>query len=272
MPRPTTLLILGLLAVNSVIGLAYAWPAVVETPMAVIAHRGDVAGWPENTQEAIVAARDSAADGIEFDVLQSADGTWWLAHDTQLEFTTTGAGPIREASDRVLDDLRIDGGFGFDPARHLHLGMVRLDTVLDDLAGYEGTVIVDLKDKTLAAHTALAEVLTGRGRQTAYVICRTLEGASAVKAVDPRFTTILLSDAVGHPDVDVWLLDAEAGVKWPRTTLTDAAGTIGMAFIREVDEEAALANGRRWGVAFVISNDIGRSLTWRDGVSSLATR
>jgi glycerophosphoryl diester phosphodiesterase len=268
----TGVAILGILGVNALLSVSLAWPAVLETPMAIFAHRGDVAHWPENSREAILAASRAPIDGIEFDVRRSADGTWWLAHDRELGVISTGGGPIGRASDSELAGLRAAGGFGFDAKRHGNVRLVRLDTILDDLAAYQGTLIVDVKEGTADAHTAIAGVLVARGRPGSYVICRSVEGATAVKAIDSRLTTILLSDFVGHPDVDVWLLDANGQVKWPRTTFTDAAGTLGMVFISKVDERAALENGHRWGVSFVISNDIGRSLAWRDGISSLATK
>ena len=38
------------------VGVAVAWPLVAPTPMAILAHRGDMSHWPENTLESVRAA------------------------------------------------------------------------------------------------------------------------------------------------------------------------------------------------------------------------
>src|SRR5688500_12628938 len=62
--------------------------------MQLVAHRGDLDHFPENTLEGIVAASLLPVDGIEFDVIMSADGTWWVMHDETLDRTTDRSGWI----------------------------------------------------------------------------------------------------------------------------------------------------------------------------------
>ncbi len=50
----------------------------------ILAHRGDMSREPENTLAALRAAARHGADGVEFDVQQSADGGWLLFHDATL--------------------------------------------------------------------------------------------------------------------------------------------------------------------------------------------
>ncbi len=50
----------------------------------VLAHRGASAYRPENTLEAYALAVEMGADGIEFDVRQSAEGTLVIHHDAEL--------------------------------------------------------------------------------------------------------------------------------------------------------------------------------------------
>jgi glycerophosphoryl diester phosphodiesterase len=50
----------------------------------IIAHRGDVSTFPENTLEAFEAARSSGADGIELDVHSTSDGVLVVHHDYYL--------------------------------------------------------------------------------------------------------------------------------------------------------------------------------------------
>lgn len=81
--------------------------------MLLIAHRGAVHAHPENTLPALVGAAELGADGIEFDVQRSADGTWWVMHDQTLDRTTSGTGLIAEMRDEEINQLRIDGGAGY---------------------------------------------------------------------------------------------------------------------------------------------------------------
>jgi glycerophosphoryl diester phosphodiesterase len=78
------------------------------------AHRGASRRAPENTLVAFSAAAELGADGIEFDVQLSQDGTAVVIHDFILETTTNGQGPVR---DRTLAELKgLDAGSRFNPA------------------------------------------------------------------------------------------------------------------------------------------------------------
>jgi glycerophosphoryl diester phosphodiesterase len=63
-------------------------------PVEVIAHRGYSAVAPENTQVALARGLDAGADAVEFDLHMSSDGVPVLFHDSTLERTTNGTGPI----------------------------------------------------------------------------------------------------------------------------------------------------------------------------------
>jgi glycerophosphoryl diester phosphodiesterase len=255
-----------ILSAIALIGLfAYAYPTVAQTPMAIYAHRGDLDDWPEDTLESIRGAAQIDVDGMEFDIQRSADGTWWLSHHPDLTRATTGSGLIGETPDRVLETLTIDGGLGFDPDRHVGLRMARLDGVLEVLAGYRGQLIFDAKETT-EGHAELARLLVERGLTGAYVICRTHPAAAAVKAVDERLTTIMLTDPSGDPNVDIWLVDGLTGIGFPWTTIADFRGRVGMVAIDppwELDERPMLDKGRRWGIEFVITNHPAVALDWR---------
>jgi glycerophosphoryl diester phosphodiesterase len=77
----------------------------------VIAHRGNSAHCPENTIVSLRSGIDLGADGVEFDVRVSADGTVVAFHDATLERTTDGTGRVAE---RSLAELRaLDAGYRF---------------------------------------------------------------------------------------------------------------------------------------------------------------
>ena len=71
----------------------------------VVAHRGFSAVAPENTLAAIREAIQAGADGCEFDVYGSRDGTVVLMHDTTVNRTTNGTGRVRDLSLEQLQQL-----------------------------------------------------------------------------------------------------------------------------------------------------------------------
>ncbi|MEX1253985.1 MAG: glycerophosphodiester phosphodiesterase [Dehalococcoidia bacterium] len=64
----------------------------------VVAHRGYAAWAPENTLAAVRLAIACGADWIEIDVRATRDGMPVVMHDSTLDRTTTGNGPVREWS------------------------------------------------------------------------------------------------------------------------------------------------------------------------------
>lgn len=91
------------------------------------AHRGAPREAPENTLPAFELAVAQGAEGIEFDVQLSADGTVVVIHDETLERTTNGAGPV---ADRSLAQLRsLDASAGMPG----YAG-VQIPTLADTLA------------------------------------------------------------------------------------------------------------------------------------------
>src|SRR5262245_21203089 len=75
-----------------------------------IAHRGASIEQPENTLLAFARAIALGVDMIELDVNLTRDGALVVLHDTTLERTTNGAGPVRE---RLLADIQqLDAGRG----------------------------------------------------------------------------------------------------------------------------------------------------------------
>src|SRR5262249_17945640 len=74
----------------------------------LFAHRGAPATFPENTLEAFAAGLRAGADRLELDVHASADGIVMVIHDSTLERTTDGAGPVRSLPLAALE--RLDAG------------------------------------------------------------------------------------------------------------------------------------------------------------------
>lgn len=82
-------------------------------PPWIIAHRGFRAKYPENTLIAFQAALDAGVTMIELDVTQTRDEKLVVMHDTTLDRTTNGRGPVNGYFLKELKEL--DAGSWFNP-------------------------------------------------------------------------------------------------------------------------------------------------------------
>jgi len=115
--------------------------------MLILAHRGASGYAPENTWPAFRLARELGANGIETDVQLSKDGVLVLVHDSKLDRTTNGSGPVADLTWAELSQL--DAGSWLDP-RFAGERIVRLDEFLDwclpdPLAAGELTICLEVK-------------------------------------------------------------------------------------------------------------------------------
>ncbi len=73
----------------------------------IIAHRGDVARYPENTLQAIAGAISAGANFVEFDLQMSADHIPVLHHDGDLARTAQQAGVVMEMTAQQLQNISV---------------------------------------------------------------------------------------------------------------------------------------------------------------------
>ncbi|MFF3331674.1 glycerophosphodiester phosphodiesterase [Streptomyces sp. NPDC002888] len=112
-----------------------------------IGHRGVMGVEPENTLRSFVAAQQAGLDAIELDLHLSKDGALVVMHDTDVDRTTDGTGPIAE---KTLAELRaLDAGQG-----------ERVPVFEEVLDAVRAPLQAEIKD--VQAARALAEVMTGR--------------------------------------------------------------------------------------------------------------
>ncbi|MCN9240330.1 glycerophosphodiester phosphodiesterase [Streptomyces sp. RY43-2] len=112
-----------------------------------IGHRGVMGVEPENTLRSFIAAERAGLDVIELDLHLSKDGALVVMHDTDVDRTTDGTGPI---AGKTLAELRaLDAGRG----ERVPVFEEVLDTVRAPLQA-------EIKD--VAAARALAEVMLRR--------------------------------------------------------------------------------------------------------------
>ncbi|MEU5095175.1 glycerophosphodiester phosphodiesterase family protein [Streptomyces sp. NPDC020996] len=112
-----------------------------------IGHRGVMGVEPENTLRSFVAAEQAGLDVIELDLHLSKDGALVVMHDTDVDRTTDGSGPI---AGKTLAELRLlDAGRG-----------ERVPVLEDVLDAVAAPLQAEIKD--VRAARALAQVMLDR--------------------------------------------------------------------------------------------------------------
>jgi glycerophosphoryl diester phosphodiesterase len=115
---------------------APAWDVVV------VAHRGQVAGYPENT---LAAYRESVTQGfpaIEVDLRATADGQIVIMHDETVDRTTTGSGKVESMTFAEIRSL--DAGSHAHP-RFADQRVPTYQEVLDVIGGTGTKLVIDIK-------------------------------------------------------------------------------------------------------------------------------
>lgn len=266
-------------------------PRAVIPGFATIAHRGASGHAPEATEPAFERAVAMGADYLELDIQMSRDGRLVAIHDTTLDRTTSGSGPVGE---RTLAELQaLDAGAWFnrshperaDPA----FAGVRLMTLEEIVArfGVDERYYIETKAPELypGVEDALAEVLrahglvAGGGAVLQSFSEPSLQRLRALVPEAPRVqllycTTdgggIVVADDHGQPvralgDDDLARIAAYAagiGINHVHA----GGGVIGPAFVRRahaagllvhvytVDDEAAMERLIDWGVDGIFTN------------------
>jgi glycerophosphoryl diester phosphodiesterase len=100
----------GLTVVSATREGRWAFTAVQVVPSAdpqfrIIAHRGFMRRFPENTLVAVRGAYDQGADAVEVDVRLSADGVPVIMHDATVDRTTDGHGEVSALNANELATL-----------------------------------------------------------------------------------------------------------------------------------------------------------------------
>lgn len=128
----------------------------------IIAHRGAPNHAPENTLAAFDKALGLGFPHFELDAQLTADGVAVVFHDTALDRTSAGSGPL---ADRTLDELkRLDAGSWYSEA----FAGERIPTLEEVLVRYHGRAYLhlELKSDEATLHNTVAELLTRTGWPT----------------------------------------------------------------------------------------------------------
>lgn len=152
----------------------------------VFAHRGGAALRPENTLLAFDHGLSLGADGLELDVHLSRDGVVVVHHDSTLERTTNGRGPI---AGLTADELaRLDAGYHFEGFRGRAGGVPTLTQVLERYPS--ASLIIELKvNEPELAHRTIDEVRAAGAIERVAIGSFGTRVLRAARAYEPRLVT-----------------------------------------------------------------------------------
>jgi glycerophosphoryl diester phosphodiesterase len=161
----------------------------------VIAHRGFAGVFPENTLVAVNNAFDIGADAVEVDVAMSKDRVPMLMHDSTVDRTTNGQGPIAQMTSDELRQLDACSKF------NTRWGPCPVPTAREALraAHGRGRILLHLKGPwpTGALDTLLAMVRQERMRRDVVFIDFTSTTLAYVQSRD----SLLAVGLLGAPSV-----------------------------------------------------------------------
>ncbi len=125
----------------------------------IIAHRGSSSDRPENTLASYRRAIEAGATAAECDVRTTKDGVLISLHDSTLDRTTNGKGPV---SALTLAELRkLDAGSRFDP-KYQDERVPTLREILELCKG-QCDVLLDLQEKGEGYARKVAEEVRAHG-------------------------------------------------------------------------------------------------------------
>jgi glycerophosphoryl diester phosphodiesterase len=191
----------------------------------VVAHRGIVSGFPENTIAAYRAAMDRGFSAIEVDLRATADGGIVVMHDDDVDRTTNGHGRVSELT---FDEIRsLDAGSYVSP-EFAGQQVPTFGEVLEAVRGSGVKLVLDIKPSPQLDHQRIVE-LTEEYRATLDVIVgpRSIDDLRDFKRLNPNLRTLGLvpGEEFAAPDPAVAEEFARAGADiirlWPPWIFTD---------------------------------------------------
>ncbi|MEU6377080.1 glycerophosphodiester phosphodiesterase family protein [Streptomyces sp. NPDC046909] len=209
-----------------------------------IGHRGVMGLEPENTLRSFVAAEQAGFDVIELDLHLSKDGALVVMHDTDVDRTTDGTGPIAE---KTLAELRaLDAGRGervpvfeevldavrtplqaeikdMQAARALAEVMLRRDLVgRVEVSSFHDEAIAEISRLVPGVRTALIASRYGTD-----VVDRAVEAGAATLCLNIRRITLEVVEHARKADLRLigWVVNTQDHLRLVRALQLDGATT-----------------------------------------------
>lgn len=229
----------------------------------VIAHRGNGAGAPENTLEALQQAVALGADAIEFDVRVTRDGVAVLLHDATLDRTTSGRGRLADVD--FAEVRTLDASMGSAPWTGPKPSVPTLEEVLDRFR--DTPFVIDIKE--LAAAEPTERLVRRFGAQGRVVIgsdqsdvMQRLYRSGLRTCASKADALFLLPLAVAGltpltPDYSVLSITPRLrGLPIPVLRMAAAARRVGVAtYVWTVNDPTTALDLWRGGVAGIVTDD-----------------
>lgn len=206
---------------------------------------------PGNSIEAIEHSRQFGYDGIELDVQISGDGHIVLMHDSTLDATTNGTGPVANHTLKQLRELSLGAWQGEE---------VRIPTLAQAIDSYEtGTILIDWRiEQGFEQH--LARVINTRApdimvsahdRAAALRLKRELPGARILLKTYLPVDRLPVDQVAG---LDGLMIDGRNGVPEELLEHLHAQGMILVTFVHTEDlGRWHLWKQMRQGVDFILT-------------------
>jgi glycerophosphoryl diester phosphodiesterase len=239
------------------------------------AHRGGAQLAPENTLAAFERGIAYGADVLELDIQTTAEGELVVIHDTTVDRTTNGAGPVAAYT---LDELRrLDAGYRFTPDSGQTFPLrgqgLTIPTLREVFTRFPmSRVNIDLKESApprerrlwelIREHEAYDRVLVAAETLPPIARFRRLaEGKVATSACEPEIRAFVLARWAGltrllRPVYDALQVpELYRGLRIVSPAFVRAAHRRGLAVhVWTVDERAAMARLLAWGVDGLMSD------------------
>jgi glycerophosphoryl diester phosphodiesterase len=179
----------------------------------VLAHKGGLGPYPENTIPAFQWGLENGAHGVEMDVQRCATGEVVVFHDYEVDELTDGTGTVTEMTLAELQVLTYDYRDDF----HGTAPIPTLEEVLDALSG-DALLDIELKGEgatTEGLEAAVARIVIERGLQPRTII--TSFNPFRVKRIENEHPG-LLTGLITGPELP-WYAESHRYVDW---SMTDA--------------------------------------------------
>jgi glycerophosphoryl diester phosphodiesterase len=242
------------------------WYHSGEIPRRVFAHRGGSLLRPENTVAAFDHGLALGADGLELDVHLSRDGVVVVHHDTMLDRTTSGRGPLAALTAAELASLDAAKLWPEYAGRGIGIPAFR-----DVLARYPGVpLIVELKVNTAELARRVIDDIRA-ARAVDHVSLGSFGGRvlRAARSIEPRIATGASREETRWALYRTWMrwpvrrppyrafqvpeMSGSTRVVSPRfVRAAHAAGCVVQVWT--VDDEADMRRLLGWGVDAIISD------------------
>gem|GEM_PF-6590854 len=169
----------------------------------IVAHRGFAREHVQNTIPALVAAAESGADAVEFDISVSADRTPYVFHDRRVDALTDGTGRFTRLPDAYIESLRYTEADGTELEG---IGIPKLSEVLDALQDKDCIIYPEIKriHSERDIHRILALLQEYGFEQSSNIISFNLSDLEVVREVLPEVPISYIARFRALPDLQ-WL-------------------------------------------------------------------